>query len=306
MANVLSEEIGSELEKAGLFFRVFWRCKESRSLERKLQTLDENGIKKYDAVGKRLRDVIGIRINLYFVDDLELATAYVQEKYAHLFAEETIDLNTTTEFKPTRTNLVFHIPDKYQDEFRRVVTDNRIDATFELQLRTIHSEGWHEVEHDMRYKCQDDWVPYPEMSRMFNGFLAALETYELSMVHFFEKIAYEHYKNENMSAFILNKLRIRFTETLLPAELLQALHAEASFTRDLFKIERHRVIRRLLKHRLPFPLTLANVIFFINFAFIHNEEVSRITPTLLKDALRELTLAAKTNKQSPEPKIVKQ
>ncbi|MBK7959276.1 MAG: hypothetical protein IPK03_14995 [Bacteroidetes bacterium] len=33
-----------------------------------------------------------------------------------------------------------------------MVNNSLVDSTFEVQLRTILSEGWHEIDHDLRYK----------------------------------------------------------------------------------------------------------------------------------------------------------
>ena len=45
----------------------------------------------------------------------------------------------------------------------------RIEPTFKIQIRTVFSEGWHEVEHDLRYKCKDDWEGCELYSHTLNG-----------------------------------------------------------------------------------------------------------------------------------------
>lgn len=35
-----------------------------------------------------------------------------------------------------------------------------IDDTFEIQIKTMFFEGWHEIEHDMRYKGEELWKNY--------------------------------------------------------------------------------------------------------------------------------------------------
>ncbi|WP_202796549.1 hypothetical protein, partial [Thermophagus xiamenensis] len=63
-----------------------------------------------------------------------------------------------------------------------------IDNTFEVQLRTILSEGWHEVDHSLRYKCKDDWKDYPDQERLLNGIYAALETNDSTLKSLFREI----------------------------------------------------------------------------------------------------------------------
>ena len=65
-----------------------------------------------------------------------------------------------------------------------------IDATFEVQLRTISFEGWHEIEHDMRYKSpygDDFWRE--DLSRTLNSVLANLELCDWTTLNVFEKLA---------------------------------------------------------------------------------------------------------------------
>lgn len=45
------------------------------------------------------------------------------------------------------------------------------DATYEIQFRTTLSEGWHEIDHALRYKCKTDWDKHEDEERAFNGIL---------------------------------------------------------------------------------------------------------------------------------------
>lgn len=282
IAKEITRDIEAELEKAGIFYRIFYRCKDDRSLSRKLNTLI-GGELKYNERDKLIRDIIGIRINLYFLDDLEIFRNYYKKKFQKDFVEETIDENTTTEFKPTRINTIFKIPSKFGIEFREVIGDLRIDATYELQLRTMFSEGWHEVEHDLRYKCQEDWNRYPQMARTFNGILASLETHDWAIIQIFNSLAYSHYTQSEITALVRTKFRLRFTHFEINAALREVVNS-AEFSKELFKANREDVLNLLLLNTIPFPLSTENVIFFINHFLITNEEVSKLTPNiLLKD-----------------------
>jgi putative GTP pyrophosphokinase len=286
IAKLITQRVEEDFANSGIFYRIFFRCKSSGSLNEKLETKNLDGSLKYDGRNKFLRDIIGIRVNLYFVDDLEIVTEFIQSKYKSLFEEETIDENNTTEFKPTRINLIFKVPTEFLSEFRGVIKDQRIDSTFELQLRTVLSEGWHEVEHDLRYKCQSDWDPYPEMSRMFNGYLAALETQEWSMLQLFNQISYNHYKNDNLSALIRTKLRIRFTDDESTPRVASLIQDSDAFRREFFKLDRGRIIRLLLNGTHPFPLSFDNIIYLINYCFIRDENILASTPEFILSSLK--------------------
>ena len=57
-----------------------------------------------------------------------------------------------------------------------------------FRLRPMFFEGWHEIEHDMRYKGEELWKNYKGFSRYFNSILATLELCDKSMVTLFEDL----------------------------------------------------------------------------------------------------------------------
>lgn len=283
IARTLTLEIEDEIAKAGIFYRIYFRCKTSKSLNKKLDTKTEDGLMKYDGGIKFLRDIIGIRVNLYFTDDLDIVANFIKEKYKELFVEETIDQNEATVFKPTRVNIIYKLPSEYQAEFKEVVSDLRIDSTFELQFRTIISEGWHEVEHDLRYKCPNDWNLYPELARTYNGILAALETHEWSMIQLFDRLSFSHYKSVDFNAMIRTKLRIRFSDFSLSETINDIFKNEEGLQKEFYKLERSSIVKLLLINRIQFPPTLENIIYLINYFFIKSTLITNVTPKELID-----------------------
>lgn len=282
IAKEILSRIEEDLMRVGIFYRIFFRCKSELSLEKKLNLTLPDDTPKYDGENKFIRDLIGIRINLYFIDDLEILTSFIKEKYKKYFVEETIDQNTATEFKPTRVNLVFRLFSPYDKEFRELINNNLIDNTFELQIRTVFSEGWHEIEHDLRYKSKDDWNLYPNLSRNFNGLLASLETNEWSMVQMFDRLNYSHYKSNNLSAMIRTKFRLRMDDTIIEDKLLDTILNREEIKREFIKIERIQVIELLLKKQSIYLMSkLNNYIYFINYFFIKDKQINDLIPELL-------------------------
>lgn len=286
LTRVLTDQIQEDLLKAGIFFRIYSRCKSAKSLAKKLSKENDNGSLKYNGTTKFLRDLIGIRINLYFVDDLEILLNYYKEKHKAAFLEEAVDINKESEFKPTRVNLIFKIPDDLKEEFRGVVPEPRIDSSFELQLRTVFSEGWHEVEHDFRYKCQEDWKDHNALSRTFNGMLAALEIHEWGMLKVFSELSYSYYKSRNYGAMIRMHLRIRTEDYYLSDGLQQLLEQEKGFLKDFYKLERTIIILALLEGERYIPFLLDNLVYMINFLFLKNEKILSATPALIFEELK--------------------
>ena len=139
----LKRLIENKLDQTGIFYRVFSRTKSPASLERKYFQKEYNEDKK-------IQDLIGIRINLYFQDDIKIVKQLMDNLFIGLeWAENKID---TTSFEPTKINGVFKLPSYLVAKISEQTWEMAIDQTFEIQLKTVFFEGWHEVEHDMRYK----------------------------------------------------------------------------------------------------------------------------------------------------------
>lgn len=276
VAKNIAQKIEDELDRVGIFHRTFYRCKSELSVDSKIAK------KNYDGVNSFLRDIIGIRSNLYFVDDVEIIYPFFK-KYFELI-EETRDVNVETEFKPTRLNLVFKIINEFQKEFTELIQDTRIDSSFEFQIRTVLSEGWHEVDHDMRYKYKSDWDYQQDMSRMLNGVLAGLESSDWTMVQIFETLSYRHYKNKAVESMIRAKFRIRIKSGEFDSKINDALILDDDLRRSLFKINRQDFLIRFLQSNVIMPLTMNNIVFFLNYVFLKNTKLNELTPLqLLKE-----------------------
>lgn len=267
----LTDLVQSELDRIGIFFRIFSRVKNPESIDLKILKKD------YDGKHRFLQDVIGLRIILYFPDDIEHVYDRLKKKFHPI--NETVDKRDETKFEPTRINLVFKIPADYDKEFRDHIPNTAIDNTFEIQLRTILSEGWHEVEHDMRYKCHEHWESHKDMSRWLNGILAAIETSEWGILNVLNQISYRHYKASNIEALIITKFRLRLTSNIITPGL--RLLVDKEFIRHLIKVDRMDVINYIYERNILIPLTIDNLIYIVNQIGIKNEEINNLMPEVI-------------------------
>ncbi|MBA3827909.1 MAG: RelA/SpoT family protein [Taibaiella sp.] len=274
----ISSLIESELNRIGAFYRIFSRVKSYDSVQSKI---GKKGLGYYDGINKFIRDTIGIRVILYFPDDLSLLYNYLKSRF--VFIEETVDELSETQFAPSRRNLIFKIPQNLINEFQVAVNDRNLDATFELQLRTILAEGWHEIDHDLRYKCTDDWNESSDLARNFNGVLASLETSEYAILRIFEQISHRHYKQENIAAMLRTKFRIRFASYNMSDAIKSYVNKD--LIREIYKIDRILFLQTLLERNIHIPLTIDNIIFSLNTLFIKNENLINNTPTHLTKQL---------------------
>jgi len=274
----ICDDIEIELERIGLLCRIFGRAKSEESIQRKLKLKDY----EHNKEGKLMQDVIGVRVVVYFKDDLPLVHKALKSKFS--FIDETIDVANETVFEPNRINLIFELKKDYATEVTDVVVDKfkYVDTTYEVQLRTMLSEGWHEIEHDLRYKCNEDWEDHMDLSRTLNGLYAALETKDWSILSLFDQLAYQHYKSKNLPAMLRNKFRIRFKNETINTDLMEIIEkSKDDLLKRIFRSDRKEFLNRVFDDGVRFPLTMSNVIFALNGYYLKNDEILRITPGYL-------------------------
>lgn len=279
-AEDLRREVESILQRVGILCRVFSRGKERRSLDSKLAR--EPG--KY-AVGKKLvQDAIGVRVVVYFSEDVEIVAKLLCKEFQHDVKSSTVDLPSTDQFAVTRHNLIFSIPDQYSQDMKKSIGTYPIDETFEVQLRSILSEGWHEVEHDLRYKSKENWEGHGDLGRALNGIIATIETSEWTMRKIFDDLAYRNYKSKKWPQMLHNKVRVR-TEPHLSDGICAILDADLELAKLVSRIDRKAVIFFLNELRPTLPLTLDNIVYVWNHLFIRDERITGLTPDFIKETL---------------------
>lgn len=281
VADLLRREIEQELMTIGLLCRVFGRGKSARSLQAKLLSVPG----KYAPGGKLIQDAIGIRIVVYFPEDVQIVEKVLRLKYDCDDASSTIDKPTDTVFSVSRYNLIFRLPSTHHREVVEPTPDLPIDRSFEVQIRTILSEGWHEVEHDLRYKRKEDWRGHDDLSRGLNGVVATLETAEWSMRKIFDDLAYKHYKGRKWDAMLHSALRMRIVAPL--SEQISAfLDSNSEVARRLIRIRRVDVFYALFKLAPRIPLTADNIVFLWNYLLLRDATLTELTPEFIVETMK--------------------
>lgn len=284
----ICSKICDRLDKVGLLYRIFSRVKDNRSIEEKVYRKKTEG-KPYSQDLRKMQDIIGVRIVTYFHDDVKL----VQEILANLFKPvgEEIDKTEPTVFKPKRTNIVCALDKNQKETFDEVVKASKnehyllIDQTFELQLRTVLSEGWHEIDHNLRYKAKSEWSNHKEKERLLNGIYANLEVNDLAMKSLFSELAYQHFKERNWEGMLRNKYRLKFQLNGLREELKLILDNNISIAKQLLKVDRLDVLYNLSRSEVPIPVNFNNIIYFINQIELKNDEINNLTPELIRRSI---------------------
>jgi len=275
----LKDKLVNELTRTGLLFRLFSRVKDQNSIEEKFTR------KTYSSGGDLMQDLIGFRITTYFSDDLRITVDLCEKLFGKV--ELVYDEPDTEVFRPLRKNMICRFPKEENGFFTDVKNSNSkfelIDDTFEIQFRTTLSEGWHEVDHLMRYKCKPDWTELTSESRMLNGIYATLETNDQALKGLFDDIAYHHYKSKKWEAMLRNKLRLRFSLQNLDNEIVNYLNENTEIGKRIFKLNRNKIINTYINSTLTFPITFDNWLFFINYYFLKDQFITSKTPSILID-----------------------
>ncbi len=263
--------ISDRLLQCGLYYRCFSRTKTAESMARKFEMKDLSEEHK-------MQDLVGVRINLYFDDDVDICRDIMAQTF------EVIEWSTSKrgedEFKPAKLNGVFRLPVYLKSEISPQTWDMCIDDTFEIQIKTMFFEGWHEVEHDMRYKGEELWSHYPGFSRYFNSILATLELCDKSMVTLFEDLGHALYKSGRWSDMIKSHFRLKLGEAQLYPEVEQILIEDMvradNLAKRIFRTPRPVLIGQLLSRTRHVPINVNTIIALLNESVFHDERLTDV------------------------------
>ena len=280
IAQSLTSDIAESLSRSGIMFRIFSRVKTESSIRHKLEV-------KYATKKSKIQDMIGIRIVTYFQDDIDALALYYSVGDV---VKKAIDEFDTSTFRPQRLNITNRIPAEMIEDFYAALPEqfrDCVEPTYEIQIRTVFSEGWHEVEHDLRYKCKEDWKGCESYSRTLNGIIATLETAEWNMKAIFADMARQNFSHSNYTAMLRNKFHLRFKSESLSEELDNYLSKNRHLAEAALNVDRLIVVYTLLTHKADFDLTFDNLLFLINRIEMMDLNLMAIEPATTKQMFEQ-------------------
>lgn len=268
----------TKLNNAGIYFNSTSRIKSESSLLHKLET----GKYSMQEGGRKIQDIIGIRINLFYLEDMDICEKILEETF--LLDNWSKTKNEENKFEAQKCNGVFRIPSKYLRNIPASVWNKPFDQTFEVQLRTVLFEGWHEIEHEMRYKYKlgsdsketDLWTGHEDLSRVMNSIIANLELCDWSIMQIFNSIHDSQNKEKNWENAIRSKYRLRITQDPLKPELREYLDNNPDIVAQFHTVSKRELVEILLNKKYHKELTPDRVIYLINKEIVHNEYISRL------------------------------
>lgn len=301
------------LEKAGMYYRIFSRVKSKESIQKKLNAKADT----YRRSGRKMQDIIGVRVIFYFQEDVSIFYEKLKTMEGYDATNESNSSNELKEmteiiesfdvgdpqheklkrllpfhdkiFMPERLNLVLRMTPQEQDNLKDTLSEygdnaSLIDATFEVQLRTVLSEGWHEIEHDLRYKTKDEswWNFCENESRMLNGIYASLETNERALSQMIHELTYKNYKNRSWDAMIRFHLCKRMSEEKLPKELCVILDEDERLAKDILHVTRKEFTYWLWNMSVKTPLSTKFALFLINRKILNDKRITSLEDDAVK------------------------
>ncbi len=220
---ILESILREKLDNYGFYYRIFSRVKSGDSIERKLK--NERYVCDPE---KKISDLFGLRIILYYQDDIEACQKILDSMLENVRWKESV--NDESSFVPSKNNGTFMLPGFVRQIVEPEIEGLRIRPTFEIQLRTVLFEGWHEAEHDMRYKEDVGvWDDRIKEARKLNSILATLEMCDQYMVSLFDDMGHDFYLEKDWARMIRYRYRLRTLNGDIDPEI------EALLTSDLGK-----------------------------------------------------------------------
>lgn len=234
----LESLLKEKLDNFGIYYRIFSRVKTGASIENKLS--QERYVKNPD---KKIRDLFGVRIILYYQDDIPVCQKIFNDMLMNIrWKASESDTNT---FDAMKNNGTFELPGFIRQIVMPELEGLRIEPTFEVQLRTVFFEGWHEAEHDMRYKELEIWKELPKEARKLNSILATLEMCDQYMVTLFDDVGHDFYKKEDWGQMIRYRYRLKTLSGNLDERLAEQMNQELA--KKIFKWDKGDFIDKVLE-----------------------------------------------------------
>lgn len=274
----IQQALSTKLNNAGIYFHSMSRVKTESSIKNKLA----KGKYSSDGGGKKIQDLIGIRINLFYSEDIGICESILEDTFK--LDNWSKSENGENRFEAQKCNGVFKIPSKYLRNISSMIWEQPFDQTFEVQLRTILFEGWHEIEHEMRYKyklgneaVEDDlWTGQEKLSRVMNSIIANLELCDWSIVQIFDSICKAQLEEKNWENAIRSKYRLRITQDHLKPELREYFDNNPDIVKRFHNVTKRELVNILLNKKYHKELTPDRVIYLINKEQIHDEYISKL------------------------------
>ena len=268
--------VEDKLKKAGLYYRISSRIKTPDSILEKMFRRGY-GVKGSKYEHKKLQDLIGVRIILYYEDDISIVRKLLDSLFSEPGEWETTEI-TDSEFHAMKINGIFKIPEYLRNMIVNNELKDYVDDTLEIQIRTNAFEGWHEIEHDLHYKGSAFGDSSAGLSRRMNSILATYELCDDSLVKLLEDLGHQHYKDQKWEDMIRCHYRIKFSADPLLPEIRKCFDEDTDLAKSVFKFERARLFEALWNRNADMTkrYTVNDIVKVVNEIGLRNDRLFEI------------------------------
>lgn len=165
LADKISEHLRDNLSRLPRIDRIGARAKTpDRFLAKAAKTRDD-GKRKYEHPFEQIQDLVGVRVIVFYLQDVETVTAEIDRYYNRIEIKDLVP-ESLSEFGYVGKHFILAVPDELiQDEHAA-----KTPKFFELQIKTLFQHAWSEAEHDLAYKPSE---PLTQLQRRQVAFTAA-------------------------------------------------------------------------------------------------------------------------------------
>lgn len=165
LAEELKKEILDVLSDIPHIDNVSARAKTPESFLKKADKKICENKQKYEDPLNEIQDLIGVRVNVIYVNDVNIAKNKIIE-YFKAIESQTKHPENDSEFGYFGMHLILKIPSDFCPDNET----NNFPEFFELQIKTLYQHAWSEANHDLGYKSKRELTS--DEKRKF-AFLAA-------------------------------------------------------------------------------------------------------------------------------------
>lgn len=165
LADKLSEHLRDNLAGLPRIDRVGARAKSPDRFLAKAAKAREDGSRKYEHPFEQIQDLVGARVIVFYLQDVEAVTSEIDRYYSRIEIQDLIP-ESLSEFGYVGKHLILSVPDD-------LIQDQHATKTpkfFELQIKTLFQHAWSEAEHELAYKPPE---PLTQLQRRQVAFTAA-------------------------------------------------------------------------------------------------------------------------------------
>ncbi len=155
LALKLADHLRDNLATIPRIDRIGTRAKSPDRFVAKAVKAREDGARKYEHPFEQIQDVVGARIVVFYLQDVDAVSAEIERYYQRIEIRDLIP-ESLSEFGYVGKHFILAFPDDLIDDDADMA---RVPKFFELQVKTLFQHAWSEAEHDLAYKPSEPLTP---------------------------------------------------------------------------------------------------------------------------------------------------